>query len=257
VQRLENNNMATTANGNNPAGFEKKVWRASAIVALLVIVLWLLKATFNVLLLVLAGALIALYFRGLADTLNRKLHVPQKGSLALSVIGSLLLLIGFFWFAGNRVQQQAAELSETLPSAVATFKQQLSQNSIGQKILQKAESGNSTKKAAGVARQFFRSTFGVLGDVYVVLFLGIFFTVSPKLYVDGFLRLVPPQGKAKAKGVVQVIGTSLSKWLKGKLFAMLVVAILTLIGLLSLGHSRWHSLPASSTLFPTLGHSLP
>jgi predicted PurR-regulated permease PerM len=122
-----------------------------------------------------------------------------------------------------------------LPAAVSNFKQQLSQTPIGQTILQKVTSGNSEKKAAGVVRQFFRSTFGVLGDVYVVLFLGIFFTVSPRLYVDGFLKLIPPRGKTKAEEVVQVIGTSLSKWLKGKLFAMLVVAILTLIGLLILG----------------------
>lgn len=215
--------------------FQKKVWTAAAIIALIIIVLWLLKATFSVLLLVLAGALIALYFRGLANLINRKLHVPQGGSLAISVLGSVLLLAGFFWFAGSRVQQQAAELSDTLPSAVENVKQQLSQNPIGQRLLQKIESGNSMKKASGVVRLFFRSTFGVLGDVYVVLFLGIFFTVSPRLYVDGFLKLIPPKGKKKAQDVVNVIGSSLSKWLKGKLFAMLVVAVLTAIGLLIIG----------------------
>lgn len=47
------------------------------------------------------------YFRGLANLIHRKLHVPQKGSLAISTIGSLLLLVGFFWFAGSRIQQQS------------------------------------------------------------------------------------------------------------------------------------------------------
>jgi predicted PurR-regulated permease PerM len=187
------------------------------------------------LLLVLAGALIALYFRGLAGLLHRKLHVPQKGSLAISVIGSLLLFIGFFWFAGSRIQQQAGELSDTLPSAVENVKQQLSQNPIGQKLLQKISSGNSAKKATGVVRSFFRSTFGVLGDVYVVLFLGIFFTAAPKIYIDGFLKLMPTNAKGKASEVVQITGASLTKWLKGKLFAMLVVAVLTVIGLLIMG----------------------
>ena len=60
------------------SNFQMKVWTTAAIVLLLVILLWLLKAIFSVLLLVLAGALIALYFRGLAGMLHRKLHVPQK-----------------------------------------------------------------------------------------------------------------------------------------------------------------------------------
>src|SRR6476620_2362856 len=215
--------------------FRKRVWTAGAIVALIIVVLWLLKATFNVLLLLLAGALIALYFWGLAGLLHRKLHVPQKGSLWIAVIGSLLLLVGFFWFAGNRIQHQADVLSDTWPSAVQNFKQQLSQSAIGQRVLQKLNAGSTAKKAGAVVQSFFRSTFGVLGDVYVVLFLGIFFTASPKIYVDGFLKLIPPKGKAKASNVVQIIGASLTKWLKGKLLAMLVVAVLTIIGLLIMG----------------------
>lgn len=215
--------------------FQKKIWTIAAIVAFVVIILWLLKATFSVLLLILAGTLIALYFRGLANLIHRKLHVPQKSSLAISTIGSLLLLVGFFWFAGSRIQQQAAELSDTLPSAVNNFKQQLSQNPIGLRVLKNMQSGNSLEKASAVARQFFHSTFGVLGDIYVVLFLGLFFTLSPGLYVDGFLKLIPTKAKPKAKEVVNIMASSLSKWLKGKLFAMLIVAILTAIGLLIIG----------------------
>lgn len=224
-----------TSNENTANSFQKKVWTSAGIVALIIVVLWILKSTFNVLLLLLAGALIALYFRGLAGLLHRKLHVPKKWSVAISVILSLLLLTGFFWFAGSRIQQQAAELSTTLPSAVENFKQQLSQSSIGQQVLEKTTSGNSAKKATAIAKSFFRSTFGVLGDVYVVLFLGIFFTASPKIYIDGFLKLIPPKGKGKATDVVNTIGASLTKWLKGKLFSMLVVAILTAIGLLIIG----------------------
>lgn len=227
--------MTTTSNESPDNRFQKKVWLTAAIVALIVVVLWILKATFNVLLLLLAGALIALYFHGLAGLLNRKLHVPQKWSVAVSVIVSLLLIIGFFWFAGSRIQQQADELSTTLPSAIADFKEQLSQSTIGRQVLQKVTSGDSAIKATTVAQSFFRSTFGILGDVYVVLFLGIFFTASPKPYVDGFLKLIPPKGKDKATDVVHTIGTSLTKWLKGKLFAMLVVAILTATGLIIMG----------------------
>lgn len=224
---------------NAETNFQRKVWVTASIVVFIIVVLWLVKAIFNVLLLVLAGVLIALYFRGLAGLINRKLHIPQKGSLAIAVIGSLLLLIGFFWFAGTRIQQQVTQLSDTLPSAIENAKQQLSQSTIGQKILEKAQSANSSKKAEALIKTFFSSTFGVLGDVYVVLFLGIFFTVSPKIYVNGFIKLIPPKAKPKAKDVVNNLGRSLTKWLKGKIFAMLIVFVLTAIGLVIIGMPMW------------------
>ncbi len=98
------------------------------------------------------------------------------------------------------------------------------------------------QKAKAVASTFFKTTFGVLGDVYVVLFIGIFFTVSPQLYKKGIVQLVPIQGRQKADDVLNKLGDSLKKWLKGKLFAMLVVFILTSIGLLIIGVPMWLSL---------------
>lgn len=56
---------------NQQPNFQRKVWTATAIVALVVIVLWIIKVTFNVFLLILAGALIALYFRGLSGLLRQ------------------------------------------------------------------------------------------------------------------------------------------------------------------------------------------
>ncbi|MEI6948609.1 AI-2E family transporter [Paraflavisolibacter sp. H34] len=221
--------------GKAPQRFSARVWTAAGIVALVVTLLWLVKATFSVLLLILAGALIALYFRGLSGLLHRGLHLPEKGSLSIAIMGSLLLVAGFFWLAGNRITQQASQLSEILPSTVEKVKEELRKSPVGQHILQKATSGRSMQKASAVMKTFFRSTFGVLGDVYVVLFLGIFFTVSPRTYIHGFLQLMPYTARPRAGDVVGKAGATLTKWLKGKIFSMLVVAVLTVIGLLIIG----------------------
>ena len=228
--------MTQEANSKNTdSNFQKKVWTAASIVALMVIIIWILKVTFNVLLLILAGALIALFFRGLSGLLHRKTKVSKKVSLPVAIIGTLLLVIGFFWFAGSSIQQQVVQLSTTLPATVETFKQQLSKSPIGQKIVERTSSKESMQKATAVAQTFFRSTFGVLGDLYVVLFLGIFFTASPKTYVSGFLKLVPKNARPRGSDVVTKVGETLTKWLKGQLFAMLIVAVLTAIGLFIIG----------------------
>ncbi len=160
------------------------------------------------LLLVLAGALIAVFFRGLSDLICRKTHWKNGICVAISVIGTLLLLAALFWLMGTKIQSQVTQLSETLPTTIENAKAQISKNPIGQKIIEKATSPESMKKARGVAKTFFKSTFGVLGDMYVVLFIGIYFTVSPNVYKKGLVKLVPEKGRSKANDVLDNLGVT-------------------------------------------------
>jgi len=187
------------------------------------------------LLLILAGALVALFFHGLSGLMQKKLNVPVKWSLPVAVIGSFILLGLFFWLAGSTISQQAQQLSQTLPSTIQSAKQQLSQSPIGQQVLQRVSSGGNMQKASATLKTFFSSTFGVLGDIYVILFLSLFFTAAPKTYINGFVNVFPVKSRDRAKEVVMKIGQTLTKWLKGQLLAMLVVAVLTAIGLLIIG----------------------
>lgn len=207
--------------------FKQKV----LIVALVVVIIWIIKATFSVLLLILAGAMLALYFRGLSGLLHRKLHLTTKITLPVAVIGSLLLLVGFFYLAGNEINHQVQQLSDTLPATIDNAKRRLSETALGNQIVERVSSRENVQKATATIQSFFRTTFGVLGDVYIVLFIGIFFTVSPNTYIKGFLSLFTSGARPKAKNVTHQVGSTLTKWLKGKLFAMLVVAVLTSIGL--------------------------
>lgn len=137
------------------------------------------------------------------------------------------------------MQSQAQELSKTLPSTIENAKNQLNQSTVGQNIVQKVSSPETQQQAQGFAKSFFKSTFGVLGDLYVVLFLGIFFTVGSREYEKGLVALVPKKGKQQAYQVLEKTGENLKQWLKGQLFAMLVVFILTAIGLAIIGIPMW------------------
>ncbi len=231
--------MENSSANNQELSFTKKIWITGGIFALIVVILLLVKATFSVFLLILAGVLIAVFFRGLSGLICRKTKWKEGVCLAISIIGTLLLIAGLFWLIGAKVQAQITELTDTLPRTIDNAKQQLNQNPIGQKIVNNVSSPGSMKKAQGVIAKFFQTTFGVFGDIYVILFLGIFFTVSPKVYKEGIVKLVPENGKQKADDVLNKLGDNLKKWLKGKLFAMLVVFILTAAGLLIIGMPMW------------------
>lgn len=176
---------------------------------------------------------------GLSGLLCRKTKWKQGICLAIAVFGTLLLASGLFWLMGAKIQTQVEQLHNTLPATIENAKSQLSKNSIGKMIVEKVNSPQTIKKAQALASTFFKTTFGVFGDIYVVLFLGIFFTVSPDVYKKGMVQLIPKKGQPKGEDIINKLGANLKKWLKGKFFAMLVVFILTSIGLLILGIPLW------------------
>lgn len=210
--------------------FTKKV----AIVALFIIVILILRSTFNVLLMVLAASIIALYFHGFADLIERKLKLSHKWSMFISLAGSFLILGLLFWLIGSRVQSQITDLRDKLPSMVEQAKSQVSQYSWGRELINQT-SGENSKKLMATAGRFFSSTFGVLGDLYIILFLGIFFTADPAIYKKGIIALVPPGRKEEGKELLQELGAKLKSWLKGMIFSMFIVATLTGIGLSIIG----------------------
>lgn len=215
--------------------FSKKVWIAGGIFSLIIILLLLFKTIFSVLLLSLAGILIAVFFHGCANILHRNFHWNKKLCLIISVIVNMLIVVAFFWFVGARLQQQVSELSETLPTTISNVKDRLDNSAIGSKVLNYLnESGNSEKTRA-VVKDFFSSSFGILSDLYIVILLALFFTASPSLYKRGIIHLMPPQAKDKADNLLDKLKMVLEKWLKGQIIGFFFIAIFTGIGLWIIG----------------------
>jgi predicted PurR-regulated permease PerM len=223
----------TNENTNTSSGkkFERSVWKVCGIVALIIAVLWILKETFNVLLLVLAGALIAVYFHGVSKWINRKTHLSRRSSMAISVAVTVLIIAGVLYFSGARIQAQIAELTKTLPATIENVKEDLNRSYIGQKILEGFSQNDDAEKTSAFLQTFFRSTFGILGDLYIVIFIGIFFTISPSLYINGFLQLFPVKAKEDTKRILHRLGHTLTRWLEVKIFSMFEVTVFSFIGL--------------------------
>ncbi|WP_066218922.1 AI-2E family transporter [Formosa haliotis] len=231
-------NKPQSTSENNPS-FQKKVWIVVGILAFSIITLLLLKATFRVFLLILAGALIAIFFRGLSSFIQKKTKWKEGICVAISIISTFLIVIGLFWLIGAKVQDQMAELVETLPKTVENAKAKLNESSIGRTIVDNFSSRDSIEKAQGFAGQFFQSTFGFFGDLYVILFIGIFFTISPKTYINGLVQLIPIKGQETGRQVLNNISNQLLNWLKGTFFSMFIVFVLTAVGLAIIGIPLW------------------
>lgn len=220
--------------GNTLRDFTQKVWITMGIVTLLVLLIFILKAAFNVLLMVFAGSLMAIYFHGLANLLARKIKLKHHWCLLIGVITTLLLIAMLFWFLGAKISMQIGELSQDIPEILQDVRSRLQNTELGRKLLFYLRDGNN-EKMINSFQDIFRTSFGVVGDIYIILFIGIFFTVNPKLYIDGIIKLIQPKGKAHARTVIRRLDYTLKGWLKGMLIAMLLIAILSFIGLRIIG----------------------
>ena len=122
-----------------------------------------------------------------------------------------------------------------------------------------SSSGAMSQNSGGVrsfVQSFFKSTFGVLGDLYTVFFLGLFLAATPKEYVNGIVSLIPRRGKRKAREVLQQMGLNLRSWFKGMTYSVLITFALTAAGLLTLGVDMWLVLAISAgllTFIPNFG----
>ncbi|MDQ3552591.1 MAG: AI-2E family transporter [Bacteroidota bacterium] len=225
--------LCNTRVAESTPGFQKKVWIASGIIAFIVLLLLIINSIFHILLLVLAGVLISVFFHGFGIFLSRKMKINRRWSLLYSIIISLVFLFVISWFIGSKVQIQIAELSDSFPAILENAENQLNKSRIGREIVETIQSGR--EQSLSSARGFFTTGFGIIADLYIILIISIFLTASPNLYTNGIVSMMPKSFQAKATNIISHAGFKLRSWLKGQIFAMFFVFILTSVGLSILG----------------------
>jgi predicted PurR-regulated permease PerM len=201
----------------------------------------LLYFTFDVVLLIFAAALLAIFLRGLADIAGRFIKLSE-GWLVLLVS---LLLIGVLAAAiallAPSVAEQAQHLRDELPRSAEATANYISQFGWGRALLQQLPSFDDVRQNVSASMLlsgvggFFTSTVGVVGNVLMTCLLAIYFASEPRLYIRGLIRLFPKPSRHRATQVFAAVGETLRWWLIGKAGSMLFIGVLTWIGLSILG----------------------
>lgn len=227
---------------NNQIGrsFTQRVLIIVGISVSALVLLYLFANIFDVLLLILAGVLLATLLREAAKRLSKHTKVTEGWATLLISLGIVALLVLSIWLLAPQVNQQVDQLSKELPKSIENLEKQLATQSWGQFLLGKAhslENSMADNKETWIKKGFgiLSSTFGVLANIYVIFFISIFVAAQPKVYKQGVIMLFPLKKRDRATDVMDQLGETLYKWFVGKLFSMLVVGILTAIGLWALG----------------------
>lgn len=237
-----NNNNTSPAAPEAPQAqrrLARRVTLVNGIAVLFILGLAAAVLAADALILVFACILFAILLYKLSDIIHRRFGLKRK--LALGVVVLLLsAIVGFGgWAMAPQISEQSTQLAKEIPAAVERLQGEVSQHPLLKRVVSELPAPEEiVKQMSSIvpnAGLFFSGVIGALGNVVIIIFVGIYFAATPGVYTGGFIRLIPQHKRGRAREVLDEMGDSLSSWLLGKALSMLIVGTTTAIGLSLLG----------------------
>lgn len=200
------------------------------------ILLVLLLTAPDVPLVIFAGVLVAVLISASGGWIAKRAGIPRRVGIGLFLLLSILALVGFVTAFVPAILEQANAFAEQAPAAIETLRQRAADLPWLERLLARASpsalvSGESGAMAAGAVS----STFGALGTLVIVLFMGLCGALDPDTYSRGVQSLLAPSLRPRARAVMGEVGETVRGWLTAQLIAMAVVGVFTGLGLWVIG----------------------
>jgi predicted PurR-regulated permease PerM len=180
-----------------------------------------------------AGTLFGLTLRALARGSARVLHAPYRVALVLVVALGLGTTIAAGVLLAPEAEIEFNKLTEELPAALEHVMQGVRQTPIvrrGPTAGAAATSSNQLQRAIGnVALAAVGNSVEAVAALFIIFFIGVYSAAQPGVYERALLSLLPPSQGARAHAALHATAENLTRWLLGRLVAMLFVGVTTTI----------------------------
>ncbi len=216
-------------------------------------VLWIASTA---VLIIFAGILLAAALDAATRALGRALPVRHRFRLGLVIAVLGVLLVAALTWGGTTLASQFSQLMEELDSQAGQLMTQLRAWGLDLEAMQLQGLLPNIGSVFGGATNAIFGLFGAIGNLLVVLFLGIFFAAEPALYKRGLVNLIAKPRRARVSDVLDKAGSGLRGWLLGQSISMAVIFVLTwaLLAAISMPYAFLLALQAGLFVFiPTLG----
>ncbi len=206
----------------------------------LYLLLLVLRQTVSMLLLAYVAIILALFFDYFIGLVSRELRLGRR-SAALIVFSLFFAAIGVAMIAvAPTLEEQARDAAKELPELYEEIKSKLSY--IGRNYPRLARIGRAVEErefglgslVQSIA-EYLRLTLSTLVMLFVLLIAVIFLSLNPALYSEGVLRLLPENSRGRARSVAERMAETLRYWMVGRALLMVLVAAITVPGLLLIG----------------------
>ena len=199
------------------------VWFGLAILVALVVLL------IQPLLLIFGGLVFAAMLDGGVRLLGRVLPIGRGWRLAIVSLGVVAFLVGTMWLAGYQIAQQAQQLAVTVEAQfnrVADWAQKTG-------LMPGRENLSSIAQQAlgsvGRITTYAMSAFGGLASLFMMMIIGLFVAMEPRLYHRGAQWLVPTRNRAEFAVLSERMGTTMRRLMFGRLIGMAVEGVATAV----------------------------
>lgn len=187
------------------------------------------------LLVVFAAMVFAAMIDGGARLLGKVLPIGRGWRVTLVLILVAAFLVWTAYFAGSQIAAQAAALPATIEAQALRTIDWLRAHGFA---IRADDFQNLIREALGGVGQLTRVVGGVVGTVTTVIMiivLGIYFAVEPRLYRRGVAWLFPSDRRDYFEGTAQLMGSSLRRLMFGRLVGMALEGICTWLLLMAYG----------------------
>ena len=202
----------------------------------LAVIVWMAA---EVLLLLVAATLLAVFLRGATVWLSGHTPLSQRWALPVTVLGLTVVAAGVIWILAPQVANQVDRLAETLPPLVREHADALKKYEWGKWLVSEAPASSQLLGSMGRLLErvglFFSSTIGVIVNFVLILVVGLFLAAEADRYQEGIIVLLPPASRARARDVLTALGFTIRGWLLGQLVSMTFLGVFAYIGLSLLG----------------------
>lgn len=212
-------------------GFDQDFARKLFAVGLLIVGLYLLwavaSAATTMLFLFFGAALLAVSFHALASRLSAHTPLPYKASVLVVVAVSFVAWSLLSMWIGPRFGAELGTLLEEAPRSWVGLREMISTLPLGDKIVtmipkDPSELGGLSSMGTRVTH-FFSVLSNLLTYIVVLLFVGLFLALDPKMYQQGVLRLTPKNNREEVQGLMAALNEKLTWWIIGRVASMSIV----------------------------------
>jgi len=238
---------ATGASGGGSARFRFAPVLAATVITLLALLL--LYSTAELFLLLFIAVLISLYLGALSDGIQSRTGWPRRGAVALAILASLAVFVGFIWLLVPPIVEQTQALVKVLPDTILRWDSAIDQALARNPALRSLWNPGQHRVLLAVYEQTSRyftdvlpKLFGALGftiEIVSVAIMGVYLTLHPGLYREYLIALFPPLHRDLVRNVLADLSRTLRSWIVGQLTSMTLLGVLTTIGLWALGVPYW------------------
>ncbi|MFN4087674.1 MAG: AI-2E family transporter [Alphaproteobacteria bacterium] len=190
----------------------------------------------DVLLLVFAGILIGIFLQGGGSWIAAKLGIGYRWGLAAFGLAVAAAFVVSAMLAAPALIEQFNELWRRVPEAAQKLAARIEEYSWGPRLMEAISPGDfMSARGRGMAASALTSTIGMLAGFVLILFIGVYIAVNPRLYLRGVRALVAPSLRPRAEAAVRDAVRTLRRWLAAQLLSMSFVGLLTGLGLWIIG----------------------